>query len=342
MWFKPVMIVFFGVVLTACSGEEKNEHDVDVSNIEVEMQVHRMDEDLRLADTSDLTGFSKRMMGKYHGVWESYVSRVLVLGSAYDPMFADNLKRYLSLPYIAPTMKAVDSMFTDLSSFNQKFEAAFKHLKYYYPDADVPPVVYTHGFFGFGTEPLDSAIAVGLDFYLGPNHPLILSLPREQFPDYMKTRMDAQYLVTDALFRWFEVAYVGENKFTNFLGAMIHYGKVMYALDLLLPDESDMTKIRYTKDQLQWAMQNEEKIWMTLVDRKMVHSTKIADIRGYFQEGPFTPGLVQNEAPPRIGVFIGWQIVKDYMAAHPDLSIQDLLEQTNDQKILSSYKPGTK
>ena len=63
---------------------------------------------------------------------------------------------------------------------------------------------------------------------------------------------------------------------------------------------------------------------------------------GLIQDGPFSKGEgVPQEAPPRIAVWLGWQIVRAYMDQHPDLTLAQLWEEIDSEKILkeSRYKP---
>ena len=57
-------------------------------------------------------------------------------------------------------------------------------------------------------------------------------------------------------------------------------------------------------------------------------------------EGPFTTGFVK-ESPARTGVWIGWNIVKKYMDKNANISLDQLMHETDAQKILSlsKYKP---
>ena len=65
----------------------------------------------------------------------------------------------------------------------------------------------------------------------------------------------------------------------------------------------------------------------------------------YLTDGPFTPGLGdKSESAPKLGIWIGWQMVKKYMVENPDVTLQKLMADTDAQKILtkSKYKPKIK
>ena len=57
-------------------------------------------------------------------------------------------------------------------------------------------------------------------------------------------------------------------------------------------------------------------------------------------EGPFTAEVTQD-SPGRLGLWVGWQIVKSYMHHNQDITIHDLINEGDAQKILeqSFYKP---
>jgi uncharacterized protein YjaZ len=60
----------------------------------------------------------------------------------------------------------------------------------------------------------------------------------------------------------------------------------------------------------------------------------------YLSERPKTVE-VGEECPGRIAQWVGWEIVKKYMATHPDVSLSDLMKNTDAEKIFreSKYKP---
>ena len=72
----------------------------------------------------------------------------------------------------------------------------------------------------------------------------------------------------------------------------------------------------------------------------MLYTTDQAEIIKFTSEGPFTSAL-SKEAPPRIGHWIGWQLVRQYMNNNPKTSLQNLINEVDAQTILtkSKYKP---
>jgi len=195
-----------------------------------------------------------------------------------------------------------------------------------------------HTAFGFNVLADTHTLGISLELYLGTQNPVIQKLPSRDFPDYIKTRMKPEYIPIDVFKTWTELYIVPETKNISLLDHLVYQGKVMYVLDALLPTTPDHVKIRYTEEQYAWCQQYEKDIWKELIDNKWLYSSEEKVRAQFFNEGPFTPSLPQN-SPSRAGVWIGWQMVRNYMESNTELSLPDLFNEKNNQKILSYYKP---
>ena len=122
---------------------------------------------------------------------------------------------------------------------------------------------------------------------------------------------------------------------------MIFEGKKMYLLDLYLPTISDQEKIGYSSDKFNWANANEQQIWMYFIDRKILFSTDFNLNARFLENGPFSKFYMEqdNLSPGKIGVWLGWQIVRSFMEKN-DVSLQELLKMNEDEIFKkSNYKP---
>src|SRR5690606_18920677 len=96
-------------------------------------------------------------------------------------------------------------------------------------------------------------------------------------------------------------------------------------------------------EQWEWANHFERDIWAWLLQENLLYEADYNRIQKYLGEAPFTPELgEQNDSAPKLGVFIGWKIVRAYMERNPDISLSGLLEINDAQKILdgSRYRGG--
>ena len=80
---------------------------------------------------------------------------------------------------------------------------------------------------------------------------------------------------------------------------------------------------------------------MYFMDKKLLFSTETKLNKRFLENAPFSKFYSEqdNLTPGKIGVWIGWQIVKSYMK-HNDVSLQELLK-INESDLFnkSKYKP---
>jgi uncharacterized protein YjaZ len=60
----------------------------------------------------------------------------------------------------------------------------------------------------------------------------------------------------------------------------------------------------------------------------------------FLADGPYTMEF-SKDSPPRLGEWIGLQIIRSYMQKNPEITLQMMMQETDAQKILtlSGYKP---
>nr|MBA3898864.1 hypothetical protein [Bacteroidota bacterium] len=158
-------------------------------------------------------------------------------------------------------------------------------------------------------------------------------------PQYRSNLMGKDYIISDAMKGWVSSEFDFNPIEADFITQIVHYGKIQYVLDALLPETPDSIKIGFTSQQMDWAKNNEVNVWAHFIDQKLLFSSNSRDIMKFINEGPFSPGF-HKESPARIGVWVGWQIVKAYMDRQPEVDLEKLLE-TDAKTILkeSKYKP---
>jgi uncharacterized protein YjaZ len=124
------------------------------------------------------------------------------------------------------------------------------------------------------------------------------------------------------------------------LDEMIEAGKRLYFVDAMIPATEDCYKIGYTQAQADWIIKNEAHVWAAIIENRMLYASDGQTIRLFMADGPFTAEF-SKESPPRLGEWIGWQIVKRYMSNSDEVTLPQLMNETDAQKILtlSRYKP---
>jgi hypothetical protein len=159
-------------------------------------------------------------------------------------------------------------------------------------------------------------------------------LPEQQFFQWIKKGLAPEFASTDAILVWLSTQLIKQTD-ENFASEMIRWGKLLAILDLVLPEKSVATKLRYDQKSYDWAVASESKFWRYLVEQQLLFKTDQELNMNLLNEGPYSIGLPQ-ESPDRMGRFLGYQIVKQYMDAEQP-SIQELINKPYNQ-ILQKYQ----
>ena len=231
----------------------------------------------------------------------------------------------------------VAKVFPDFQEYQAALELFYKHVAYYFPKARIPHVITLTSDVDYENRILlsDSLLFIGLDNYLGPNHEFYGGLS-----NYLAQELRADYLISDVA-ETFATSVVPYPKERSFVSRMVYYGKILYLKDKLLPTDSDSIKIRYSAKEMEWAQANEGQIWRYFIERELLYNTdNQLDLR-FLDPAPFSKFRLEldSESPGRIGRYIGWQIVRNYMSNHSD-KLDQLLSLSGEQLFrLSNYKP---
>jgi hypothetical protein len=124
------------------------------------------------------------------------------------------------------------------------------------------------------------------------------------------------------------------------LEGMLESGKRMYLADALIPELPDDLKLEYTKKQIEWVRKNESHVWAAIIENNLLYSTDGQYFRMFLADGPYTNEF-SKDSPPRLGNWIGLQIIRAYMQKNSDLTLAQMMDEKDAQKILtlSGYKP---
>jgi len=228
----------------------------------------------------------------------------------------------------------------DFKLFDDQFSDALSRWHYFFPDSIVPSIVYMNSGLNYQAFATDSSIGIGLDCYLGEDHPIIKEVPPDALPQYVKEDFDRKYLVSNGIRDWIYMRTVYYLHEKDLLNKIILEGKRMYLLDACLPEVADSIKMNWTSEQMLWAETNEGQIWEELARQEVLFETKLMVINKWTDPGPFTnTGAIPAESPSQLGIWMGWRIVRDYMKQNRVVTLQELMDEKNAQKILKAYHP---
>lgn len=316
--------------------------DIKPEAKEITINFYRFDKDL-FADNFNQPDSSVLLLKKKYGSFFcDFVERDLMLAACDDPMLPALLKPFVTNREILETHNEIHAIFNDdkIEGYNAALTSAFQRWNHFFPDSVVPKVIYYQSAWNSNIACTDSAIGISLDCYLGKNNRITKQLSPEVFPNYKKSNMEERYIVADALKGW--VAYKSRHyyKTKDLLNELVFYGKLMYLTEALAPELEDSLLMSWSTKQMKWAEENEWNIWKTLANEKVMFNTKSFEVNKWFMDGPFTGAQgVPQDSPPQLGVWFGWKMVRQYMEANPTFTPQQLLQETDNRKILSTYKP---
>jgi gliding motility-associated lipoprotein GldB len=334
MMIRLKYLILFLMPLALFFACKEDKIRVDVSQIQVDVNLQRIEKELFNEELTHSKHFD--LYNRFGEFYKRYVENIILAGPAEDSLTLNAIRMFTSDKEIKEVYQEVNKQFADITPLKNDLTEAFKHYRYFFPDKLIPQVVTFVSGFNYAVAATDSVLGIGLDMYLGNDYKFYQMIG---FPQYKADQMTKDYIASDAVKSWIATEFDFDPIDKDLLDQMIHHGKLMYILDIMLPDVPDTIKLGYSKDQLDWCKANEVNVWAHLVDNQMLFTTHTKEIMKYMNEGPFTPGL-PRESPSRIGYWVGWQIVKAYMNKQNNLDLYSLMD-TEAQKILkeSKYKP---
>lgn len=324
------IVLVIQILLSSCESNTSGKK-IDARNLpHINVDVKRYGEALFELDTSNLSQGLKAIKPKFNFFLDADLDDENNVGQIHDFITDTSLIR------IYDKSKQV---YPDNEFLNRELSSAFKYYKYYFPDEKLPEV-YTY-ISGLQYEsPVwvqDSVMIIALDIYLGNDFEPYFGLG---LPQYKILCMRPENLVVDVIKYFYHQNLQARAMQKTLLDRMVAGGKLLYFLDRILPETADSIKICYTDEKLNWAINNEESVWAFMIENDLLFSTDYQSQTKLIKDGPFTTGL-SRQSPARLGIWIGWQIVKDFMKNNSEVSLQELLLMTDSQELLhkSAYKP---
>lgn len=329
--FKSIVFLSTISVLASCSSNknEKPVFDITLKN-KVGVKVHRYEKALFGIDT---THFEEGLKG----IQKEFLP--FLAANLDDTSNLRQLYQFVSDTQLVSLYNKTEEVFPDLAPLENQLSDAFSRYAYFFPGKKLPSVYsyVSDMYYELPVVKNDTIMVVALDVYLGSDFPIYSRLG---LPYYRVRCMAPEYIPVDIMKMLYfdELAPVYKQK--TLLDRMIDGGKMMVYLDAVLPHTPDSMKICYPQKKLDWAIENEKNIWGFLIENNLLYSTDYATQTKLIQDGPFTTGF-SNDSPARLGIWLGWQIVSDYLVKHPETSLEQLFSMTDSQQILkdSGYKP---
>ncbi|MCF8218419.1 MAG: hypothetical protein K9I29_02835 [Bacteroidales bacterium] len=329
---KKTTAYILGLFLLLFACNPSRNLKVDVSDIDVNVTIKRYGQAIFEMSDENMT---KDQIADLHKDYPFFIDQDI---SSAD---ANALKEFVRDPVNQDLYESVSDQYSDLQPLERELENMFKHMKYYFPDFNLPEI-YTYISSLNYKKPVihqENNLVIGLDMYLGTE---VEFYDRVGVPKYKSRWFVPERIVPDVCQTLIKPN-IQPQEDPTLLDLMVEKGKLLYLMEALMPDKEKKFLIRYTDKQMEWIKEYEVYVWGLIVDEELLFSKDRPKIKNFVDDGPFT-STISKEAPPRIAEWLGWRMIKKYMDENPDVTMRDLLQEGNSQKILkkSKYKPAQK
>ena len=305
---KLVYILFVSFLLVSCGS--KNDFNVDVSNISVNVELERFDEDFNTIKPENIYDSLPALRGKYGDFFDLYVEAIAGLTSAESSTFLSNYEDFYQYCKLNSIFSDIEKTFPKNEDLRTLFSDGFKHFKYYFPADSLPKIYTIVSGFQESVFPTDDIIAFSLEKYFGCDYPSYAQLGIE---NYKRRRMTKEAMPVDYFRTLAALKYPKDEKNEdNLLNEMIYKGRLQFFLKSMLPSAPDSLLWGYSDYQYRWAAEYESNVWTYLIDRKLLFETNSLAIRNLTGEGPFTNAF-GNQSAPGVATFCGFGIVCSFM-----------------------------
>lgn len=328
---KHLPLLLFALAMAGCNNNNYKGPTINKSELEeTPVNIHRYGLTVFNLDTSDFFNEVKDLSDEFG---------LFVGNNISSPQQVLPLFEYITDTQLVSLSNLVKNDYNDINWIEKDLAEAFSRYHYFFPKKVIPEV-YTYISDIYYEKPVivdNDVMIIALDVYLGKETPQYSGLG---LPYYKIRTMEPEYITVDAMKALYDQQL--DPKFTQrtLIDRMIGAGKLLYYLDAVLPNVNDSIKIRYTTKQYNWIESNKENIWAYLVSNKLFYSPEYKIQANFIQDGPFTASF-SNDSPPRLGVWLGWQIVREYMKNNSQITLYKLINTSDSQIIFnnSRYKP---
>ena len=330
---KKVLLIALAFVLSSCVKTKtyKDKLQVHHENLEPqEIVVKKYNEALFSIDTADFAEGLKSIKDDY----------MVFLGGDLDNADAvAYLKAFAVDTFCIRLNDLVEKKFSDDKALRKEIKSVYQRMNYYYPGIMIPETYFYVSGVDYEIPAVmiqPDAVLISLDYYLGNDDGIYdyIGMPR-----YRSLRCQPSYITRDLAQAFYDNMYARRAAKKDVLSEMINVGKQLYFIEAMNPALPDSVLFGYSSQQTQWAQQYEGDVWAAIVGNNMLYANDMMAFRNFFGDAPFTQAF-SRESAPRLGEYIGLQIIRSYMT-HNDVSLQELMKNNDLQQIFqnSQYKP---
>jgi hypothetical protein len=315
----------------------------DVSGVNVgQIRIERFDTAFFDLDSNNIRPGLFRLNERYPYFAQDFVGNILGAGPMSDTSrvaFAAARKFFVSYLRIRDSLW---KKYPDLGWLEKELQSQLRYVKYYFPQYRLPPkyVSFIGPFDGPGVAMTQYTLAIGLQSYAGKNFAFYLTgKGQDLYPQYISRRFEPEYITANCISAIAEDIFPDSSDGRPLIEQMITKGRYWWLMSKLMPETPDSIRMGYTQAQLDWCAGNEASVWNFFLQGTDLYTLDPDIIKNYIGEAPKTLGMPDN-SPGNIGAWVGWQIVKKYVAEHSGLTLTEVMRSPVRMMFeQSKYKP---
>ncbi|MEQ6121613.1 gliding motility lipoprotein GldB [Reichenbachiella sp. MALMAid0571] len=326
--FPIIIFTICSITFLAC--EDKLCRDIpDISSIDVSVEKITLEDELMGANSwEEVEAFlsENRVFADYFLHANQY---------PHDSILAKRVYRLLKAPSVDTLFMESKQVFANMDDILADYRQAYQIINYHYPNTPVPKLATVVTAFYNDLYISDSLIIVGLDYFLGTEATF-----RPDEHQYILKRFKKESLVPTIMnFVSNEFNQIDQTHNT-LLSDMVNIGKSFYFTSQVLPCTPDSLIIGYTAEEIKLVNENQEIIWANLIENELLYERNDYMKNKFIGERPNVSEISEN-CPGRVGAWLGWEIVKKYMERNSDVTITELMAETDAHKIfqMAKYRP---
>jgi hypothetical protein len=329
-----IFVLFFAFFYLSCAKNKRAKNNISIVELreakkQFQLRILRYEKDLFSLDMNHLSKEIERLSKRYPtwliepGIWD-------------NPEMLEQLKSYLQDTVIIALYQEVEKT-VDFELFLKELETAFGYYKVFYPDDSIPEIITIIPGLDIEMPSLymvDDILFINIDMYLGADYQYYKDIG---MPTYISERCAPEYLPVDIFKKAMVYKHLAKAPRTSLLEAMITEGKKLYFTEMMFPRLHERYIMGYSEEKYEWANTYIGNVWSYIIEKNELFGKGEALLRCYIEESPFTKPF-GNDSPGRVGIFLGWKLIQSYMFNHPEITLSELMEETDYQKILNTAK----
>ena len=327
---RKILILIVSVfVFTSCDwGGKINRHE-DSSKVKIERYDHLQFEFVTMNNVASL----QKMNTDYPQATKLLIEDVLSIGDVSDPEIENKLLSFFSDTVARRLMNDVENKYRDVREIEEELSEGFSNIRkdlYYLP----VPRIYTQ-ISGLNQSIVvgDSLVGISLDKYMGSDYPLY----KRYYYDMQSRFMDPNRIVPDFFYFYLLSQYEMPFGFgRTLLDVIMHRGKVHWLIKNALDYDSVEEELGYDKEEEKWCKKNKKALWKFVQENDHLNATDPMIVRSYMTYPYFT--IIDENTPYSIGLYLGYQLIDQFMDSHRDVSVRQLMERTDYRKMLQDTK----